>query len=107
MDRRAHARELMLAFTGRGRRYLWTDAYAVCNWLGLGDRERALRLVDAVHQTLGRHGGRWLDDASEGTRPAEGCASGSRCRSARPASASTSGWSGIETASTSTILRAG
>ena len=55
----------MLAFTGRGRRYLWTDAYAVCNWLGLGERERALRLVDEVHQTLGRHGGRWLDGASE------------------------------------------
>src|SRR5438105_811719 len=42
MDRRAHARELMLGFASRGRRYLWTDAYAVCNWLGLGERERAL-----------------------------------------------------------------
>ena len=45
-----------------GRRYLWTDAFAVCNFLGLarvtGDnryRELALRLVDQVHQTLGRH----------------------------------------------------
>jgi len=44
------------------RRYLWTDAFAVCNWLGLahltGDpryRELALRLVDQVHDTLGRH----------------------------------------------------
>jgi hypothetical protein len=45
-----------------GRRYLWTDAFAVCNFLGLarltrdtGYRELALRLADRVHQTLGRH----------------------------------------------------
>jgi len=44
------------------KRYLWTDAFAVCNFLGLarasGDphyRELALRLVDQVHHTLGRH----------------------------------------------------
>jgi hypothetical protein len=44
------------------RRYLWTDAFAVCNFLGLarvtGDeryRALALRLVDQVHHTLGRH----------------------------------------------------
>jgi hypothetical protein len=44
------------------RRYLWTDAFAVCNYLGLarssGNRdftERALQLVDQVHHTLGRH----------------------------------------------------
>jgi len=44
------------------RRYLWTDAYAVCNYLGLARatadpswRERALALVDEVHHTLGRH----------------------------------------------------
>jgi hypothetical protein len=44
------------------RRYLWTDAFAVCNYLGLwrqtGDdalRDLALRLVDRVHHTLGRH----------------------------------------------------
>ena len=43
-------------------RYLWTDAFAVCNFLGMargtGDerqRELALRLVDQVHWTLGRH----------------------------------------------------
>lgn len=46
------------------RRYLWTDAFAVCNFLELfgqtGDekyRELALRLVDQVHNTLGRHRG--------------------------------------------------
>jgi hypothetical protein len=44
------------------RRYLWTDAFAVCNFLGLyretGD-DRYLRfareLVNQVHHTLGRH----------------------------------------------------
>jgi hypothetical protein len=44
------------------QRYLWTDAFAVCNFLGLaratGDeqyRRLALRLVDRVHSVLGRH----------------------------------------------------
>jgi hypothetical protein len=62
--------ELMLSFARRTglssdrppRRYLWTDAFAVCNFLGLsgvtGDerhRELALRLIDQVHHELGRH----------------------------------------------------
>ena len=44
------------------RRYLWTDAFAVCNYLGLFQetgneayRELALRLVDQVHHILGRY----------------------------------------------------
>jgi hypothetical protein len=44
------------------RRYLWTDAFALCNFLELyartGEDEYlhlALRLVDQVHNTLGRH----------------------------------------------------
>ncbi|MFW6110450.1 MAG: hypothetical protein ACOC6H_00250 [Thermoproteota archaeon] len=44
------------------RRYLWTDAFAVCNFLGLHHRtgeerykQLALRLVDRVHHVLGRH----------------------------------------------------
>jgi hypothetical protein len=44
------------------RRYLWTDAFAVCNFLGLYQEIRgeefkdlALQLVDQVHDTLGRH----------------------------------------------------
>lgn len=48
--------------TGAQRRYLWTDAFAVCNWVGLargtGDPrhlERARALVDDVHRILGRH----------------------------------------------------
>jgi hypothetical protein len=43
-------------------RYLWTDAFAVCNFLELdrrtGDktyRQLALRLVDQVHHVLGRY----------------------------------------------------
>ncbi|HEY5975903.1 MAG TPA: hypothetical protein VIU41_14295 [Geobacteraceae bacterium] len=52
------------------RRYLWTDAFAVCNLLELfrqtGDRQwldLACRLVDQVHHNLGRHRG---DDPRSG-----------------------------------------
>ncbi len=64
-------REIMMEFAdltglstaGRSaRRYLWTDAFAVCNFLELhrqtGDEEcraLALGLVDQVHRVLGRH----------------------------------------------------
>jgi hypothetical protein len=64
-------REIMMEFardTGLSpassapRRYLWTDAFAVCNFLGLyretgGEefKDLALQLVDQVHGTLGRH----------------------------------------------------
>jgi hypothetical protein len=44
------------------RRYLWSDAFAICNFLELYARtgadnwlSLALRLVDQVHHTLGRH----------------------------------------------------
>lgn len=44
------------------QRYLWTDAFAVCNFLGLAHvtgeeryTELALQLVDQVHHTLGQH----------------------------------------------------
>jgi len=44
------------------RRYLWTDAFAVCNYLELyrqtgarEDMQLALKLVDQVHHTLGKH----------------------------------------------------
>ena len=52
-----------LSSTRPPRRYLWTDAFAVCNFLGLarnqgGDDTRfAVRLVDQVHWVLGRHRG--------------------------------------------------
>lgn len=65
----AAARALMTRFAERtgvggrpGRRYLWTDAFAVCNLLGLARAtgegrytDLALRLVDDVHHVLGRH----------------------------------------------------
>lgn len=66
-----HAIELMEDFTeltgltqagNFSKRYLWTDAYAVCNFLGLHEetgnvkyRNLALRLIDEVHSNLGRH----------------------------------------------------
>ena len=44
------------------QRYLWTDAFAVCNFLGLARatgqeryRQLALQLIDQVHHTLGQH----------------------------------------------------
>ena len=65
------AAELMMEFarstglspaTKAPRRYLWTDAFAVCNFLELyrqtGDEQYtnlALQLVDQVHKVLGRH----------------------------------------------------
>ena len=69
------------------KRYLWTDAYAVCNFLGLYletkdviYRDLALRLVDQVHDVLGRYreGGPrtgWvsgLDDAEGRAHPTRG-----------------------------------
>jgi hypothetical protein len=66
--RREQAGALMSAFRERGaRRYLWTDAFAVCNFLALGLEERALQLIEEVHRILGHHrsDGKWLGDASE------------------------------------------
>lgn len=70
-DRGAIVRDIMLDFarlTGLGtadphpRRYLWTDAFAVCNYLELfcrckdeAHKELALLLVEQVHHILGRH----------------------------------------------------
>jgi len=52
----------LLPAAGVPQRYLWTDAFAVCNLLGLyretGDeklRDLALQLVGQVHSTLGRY----------------------------------------------------
>jgi hypothetical protein len=65
------ALEIMHAFADRTGltsarppdRYLWTDAFAVCNLLGLGETDLALRLVNQVHHVLGRHRG---DDGRHG-----------------------------------------
>ena len=52
------------------RRYLWTDAFAVCNYLELYSQtnnkahlDLALQLVDQVHHVLGKHRG---DDPRQG-----------------------------------------
>jgi hypothetical protein len=51
-----------LTSDGPWQRYLWTDAFAVCNFLGLARLtsetrflDLALRLVDQVHHVLGRY----------------------------------------------------
>ncbi len=57
------AKSLMLEFADRtgltsnrqDGRYLWTDAFAVENFLALGRTDLALALVDRVHHVLGRH----------------------------------------------------
>ncbi len=69
------------------QRYLWTDAYAVCNFLSLyrrtGDRsfeDLAIALIDQVHNILGRHReddprAGWisgLDDATGRAHPTAG-----------------------------------
>lgn len=68
---RAEALRLMQAFAERTgltsdvvpRRYLWTDAFAVCNFLALDEVELAEALVEQVHAVLGRHR---PDDARRG-----------------------------------------
>ena len=58
----SYARRTGLTSSEPQKRYLWTDAFAVCNYLGLaratGDEaymRMAVKLVDQVHHTLGRH----------------------------------------------------
>lgn len=67
----ANVRQIMLEFADQTgisstkhppRRYLWTDAHAVCNFLSLYRRtendeykQLALSLIDQVHNVLGRH----------------------------------------------------
>ncbi|KAL1685656.1 hypothetical protein GGG16DRAFT_129252 [Schizophyllum commune] len=80
MSKIEQAEQLMRAFVARTglyppsatpRRYLWTDAFAVCNLITLHQRGRgdgeyltlARKLVDQVHDTLGRHR---PDDARKG-----------------------------------------
>lgn len=58
----AFARRTGITSDAAPTRYLWTDAFAVCNYSGLARvtgedsyRQLAGRLVDQVHETLGRH----------------------------------------------------
>lgn len=66
----SEAVSLMEDFAARGNRYLWTDAFAVGNYLTLAQmtgearwEKRALDLVHDVHHVLGRHR---PDDARRG-----------------------------------------
>ncbi len=70
-DNISYVRRVMLEFSDDSglsnparppRRYLWTDAHAVCNFLSLFTatgqdeyRDLAARLIDQVHVVLGRH----------------------------------------------------
>jgi hypothetical protein len=92
--RTRQAGTLMTGFLQRttrtGQRYLWTDAFAVCNLLGLGRitgdaqyTQAALQLVADVHQTLGRRRpGRpdsaWLGDRDDAQAQAHPTAAGLR-----------------------------
>jgi hypothetical protein len=89
---------LMMSFAARtglspgrpAKRYLWTDAFAVCNFLSLARatgeeryRELALRLVDQVHHSLGRHRADdlrsgWISGLPEGEGEAHPTAGGLR-----------------------------
>jgi hypothetical protein len=77
---RGFAERTGLTSTRTPERYLWTDAFAVCNFLGLGETATALVLVNQVQHTLGRHRADerrhgWISglDAEEGdAHPARG-----------------------------------
>lgn len=76
-SRKSEARALMMNFLQRtgiditresvelsaSKRYLWTDAFAVCNLLGLGEQKLALTLAYHVHHVLGKHR---IDDKRKG-----------------------------------------
>ncbi|MGC9965833.1 MAG: hypothetical protein ABSE08_10545 [Syntrophobacteraceae bacterium] len=91
--------EMMIEFAARTglrpagevqSRYLWTDAFAVCNFLGLYGgtndetfRKLALLLVDQVHVLLGRHRGDdrrsgWISGLSEDEGRLHPCGGGLR-----------------------------
>src|SRR5688572_25958595 len=85
MKPREQAGELMMRFADRTgltketpeRRYLWTDAFAVCNFLALDRLDLAIRLIDRVHLALGRNRAKtkWLselDDANAREHPTKG-----------------------------------
>ena len=106
--RAAEALRLMRAFidrtgvvTGRAQvRYLWTDAFALCNFVGLARTtgnpelvELGRLLVDRVHHTLGRHRPDdtrtgWISGASEAEGEAHPTRGGLRIGKRRPERAS-------------------
>ena len=119
-------REIMADFdsktgisSGRNpRRYLWTDAFAVCNFLELYRqtddpkyRRLALRLVDQVQIILGRHReddlrNGWISGLNEqegSSHPTRGgLRIGKKLNERRPADPLTNAWNGTGTDSTIT-----
>ena len=90
--RRERARQLMAGFAARGTRYLWTDAFAVCNYLDLGEPDAARRLIADVHRTLAHHRGDddrtgWLPGASDAHPTAGGLRIGKPLRERAPGDA--------------------
>jgi hypothetical protein len=102
-ERLAEATRLMAAFAARTgvdppgpqRRYLWTDAFAVGNYLGLARAtgegrytQLALRLVESVHRVLGRHrpdvGSGWISGLGEREGAAHPTVGGLRIGKAMP-----------------------
>jgi hypothetical protein len=98
------ADQLMAGFAARTglssahpvRRYLWTDAFAACNYLALYDQtadrtklDLALRLVDQIHHTLGRHRADdrrrgWISGLADAAGEAHPTSGGLRIGKARP-----------------------
>jgi len=78
------------------RRYLWTDAHAVCNFLSFASREprgpwldRATALVEQVHRVLGRHRpddrrSGWISGLDEADGSAHPTSAGLRIGKPRP-----------------------
>ena len=75
-SRAKYAQQLMQSFASRtgicateksSTRYLWTDSFAVCNFLALNQPDQALSTIDSVHRTLARERStsRFLSNASE------------------------------------------
>ncbi len=86
----AFSRRTGLLGTSPPRRYLWTDAFAVCNFLALyrqtgddRDLDSARELTDQVHSVLGRYSGEdprrgWISGLDEETGQAHPTARGLR-----------------------------
>src|SRR5256885_7750148 len=51
--RHARAASILDQFAAGSARYLWTDAFAVTTWLGVGRVDLARRLIQQVHEVLG------------------------------------------------------
>jgi hypothetical protein len=74
-ERLDQAAAILDDFAAQGRRYLWTDAFAVMTWIGLHERtgerrflELARHLIDEVHEALGAPGSDKAHPTARGLR---------------------------------------